>query len=246
MADKDRKVAFVTGGTRGIGKAIVTKLVEDGFAVAFTYVRSADAAKAIVDDIAKSGGEALALQADSADAKALAGAVDTAFAQFGRLDVLVNNAGMVPDGTIDDATVAVIDHVLAVNTRAVVVASQAAVRHMKRGARIVSIGSCLAERVPDPGITLYAMTKSALIGLTKGLARDYGARGITVNLVQPGSTDTDMNPADGETAPDQVAHTALGNYGQPEDVAAMVAFLAGHGGRNVTGAMLAVDGGANA
>ena len=246
MADKDRKVAFVTGGTRGIGKAIVRKLVHDGFAVAFTYVRSADAAKAIVDEINKSGGEALALQADSADAAALTGAVDKTFARFGRLDVLVNNAGMVPDGTIDDASVAVIDHVLAVNTRSVVVASQAAARHMKRGSRIVSIGSCLAERVPDPGITLYAMTKSALIGLTKGLARDYGPRGITVNLVQPGSTDTDMNPADGETAPGQVAHTALGSYGQPEDVAAMVAFLAGDGGRNVTGAMLAVDGGANA
>jgi len=246
MADKDRKVAFVTGGSRGIGKAIVRKLAHDGFAVAFTYVRSADAAKAIAEEITKSGGEALALQADSADAAALTSALDKTFARFGQLDVLVNNAGMVPDGTIDDASVAVIDHVLAVNTRSVVVASQAAVRHMKRGARIVSIGSCLAERVPDPGITLYAMTKSALIGLTKGLARDYGPRGITVNLVQPGATDTDMNPADGETAPDQVAHAALGSYGRPEDVAAMVAFLVGEGGRHVTGAMLAVDGGANA
>lgn len=240
------KVALVTGGSRGIGAAIVRRLAEDGFTVAFTYVNGTAAAETLTGDLKKSGLDATAVRADSADAAALPAAIDELVARFGRIDLLVNNAGIAPDGTIDDVPVETIDHALAVNTRAVLLASRAAAKHMKGGGRIVSIGSCLAERVPYPGITLYAMTKSALNGLTKGLARDYGPRGITVNLVQPGSTDTDMNPANGETAELQVAHTALGRYGQPSDVAAMVAFLAGKDGGNVTGAMIAVDGGANA
>jgi 3-oxoacyl-[acyl-carrier protein] reductase len=246
MAGKDRKVALVTGGSRGIGAAIVRRLAEDGFDVAFTYVSSAAPAKALEDALKKQGHEALALQADSADAAAVEGAVDKTVAQFGRLDLLVNNAGIAPDGTIDDVALEVIDQALAVNTRSVLIASRRAAKHMPKGARIVSIGSCLAERVAFPGITLYSMTKAALVGLTKSMARDYGPRGITVNLVQPGPIDTDMNPANGESADFQRGLTALGTYGQGEDIAAMVSFLAGEGGRNVTGAMLAVDGGINA
>lgn len=246
MAGKDRKAALVTGGSRGIGAAIVRRLAQDGFDVAFTYVSSAAPAKALEDDLKKQGHEALALQADSADAAAVERAVDKTVAQFGRLDLLVNNAGIAPDGTIDDVPLEVIDQALAVNTRSVLIASRRAAKHMPKGGRIVSIGSCLAERVAFPGITLYSMTKAALVGLTKGMARDYGPRGITVNLVQPGPIDTDMNPANGESADFQRGLTALGTYGQGEDIAAMVSFLAGDGGRNVTGAMLAVDGGTNA
>lgn len=246
MADKNGKVAFVTGGSRGIGAAVVRRLAEDGFTVAFTYVKGAAAAEALADSLGKSGRNAVPVQVDSADAAALARAVDGVKERFGRIDVLVNNAGIAPEGTIDDVSLDVIDNAIAVNTRAVLIASRASARHMQPGGRIVSIGSNLAERVPFSGITLYAMTKSALVGLTRGLARDYGPRGINVNLVNPGSTDTDMNPADGESSDYQRTLTALGHFGQPDDIAAMVSFLAGDGGRNVTGAMLTVDGGTNA
>lgn len=246
MAGKDRKVALVTGGSRGIGAAIVERLANDGFDVAFTYVSGTAPAKALEDKLSKAGHTVAALQADSADAAAVEGAVEKTVSQFGRIDLLVNNAGIAPDGTIDDVPLDVIDRALAVNTRSVLIASRAAAKHMSKGGRIVSIGSCLGERVPFAGITLYAMTKAALVGLTKGLARDYGTRGITVNLVEPGPIDTDMNPANGETAEFQKGLTALGTYGQGEDIAGMVSFLAGAGGRNVTGALLAVDGGLNA
>jgi NAD(P)-dependent dehydrogenase (short-subunit alcohol dehydrogenase family) len=246
MAGKDKKIALVTGGSRGIGAAIVERLAEDGYDVAFTYVSGAAPAKALEEKLKKAGHTVVALQADSADAAAVEGAVDKTVSQFGRIDLLVNNAGIAPEGTIDDVSVEVIDKALAVNTRSVLIASRRAAKHMSKGGRIVSIGSCLAERVPFPGITLYSMTKSALVSLTKGLARDYGPRGITVNLVEPGPIDTDMNPANGENADYQKSLTALGTYGQGEDIAAMVSFLAGPGGRNITGALMAVDGGLNA
>jgi NAD(P)-dependent dehydrogenase (short-subunit alcohol dehydrogenase family) len=246
MAGKDRKVALVTGGSRGIGAAIVERLADDGYAVAFTYVSGTAPAKALEDKLKKAGHEVTALQADSADAASVEGAVDKTVSQFGRIDLLVNNAGIAPEGTIDDVPLDVIDKALAVNTRSVLIASRRAAKHMEKGGRIVSIGSCLGERVPFPGITLYSMTKSALVSLTKGLARDWGPRGITVNLVEPGPIDTDMNPANGENAEFQKSMTALGAYGQGEDIAAMVSFLAGPGGRNITGALMAVDGGFNA
>jgi 3-oxoacyl-[acyl-carrier protein] reductase len=246
MAGKDRKVALVTGGSRGIGAAIVERLAADGFDVAFTFVSGSAPAKALEDKLKKAGNQVVALQADSADAAAVEGAVEKTVSQFGRLDLLVNNAGIAPDGTIDDVPLDVIDKTLAINTRSVLIASRRAAKHMPKGGRIVSIGSCLGERVAFPGITLYSMTKAALVGLTKGMARDYGPRGITVNCVEPGPIDTDMNPANGESSEYQKSMTALGTYGQGEDIAAMVSFLAGPGGRNITGAMLAVDGGTNA
>src|SRR6476619_4666709 len=240
------KVALVTGGSRGIGAAIAARLAELGSDVAITYAQSKQRADEVVDVIKAHGRRGLAINADSAAAEEVVAAVGTVVDEFGRLDVLVNNAGIFPSGPIDDVSLEDVDRTLGIHVRAVYLASQAAARHMTDGARIISIGSNLAERVPVPGVTLYSMSKSALIGFTKGLARDLGGRGITVNLVQPGSTDTDMNPADGPSADDQRASSALGRYADPTDIADTVAFLSGAGARNITGAILTVDGGTNA
>jgi 3-oxoacyl-[acyl-carrier protein] reductase len=243
MSELTGKVALVTGGSRGIGAAIAKRLAQDGADVALTYVSAADKARAVVAEIEATGRRGLAIAADSADPDAVTAAVERAAAEFGRFDILVNNAGIFPFGPPEAVTVEEIDRTLAIHVRAVFVASQAALRHMEAGGRIISIGSCLAQRVPHPGVALYAMSKSALIGFTKGLARDVGERGITVNVVDPGSTDTDMNPADGTDAEAQRSFMALGRYGSADDIAAMVAHLAGPGGRFVTGASIAVDGG---
>jgi NAD(P)-dependent dehydrogenase (short-subunit alcohol dehydrogenase family) len=246
MTELDGKVALVTGGSRGIGAAVAKRLAALGADVAITYARSADRAEEVVRTITDGGRRALAVQADSADAHEIVAAVDRVAETFGRLDILVSNAGIFPFGPIEDVALDEVDRALAVHARAVFLASQAAVRHMSGGGRIISIGSNLAERVPFPGVTLYAMSKSALIGFTRGLARELGARDITVNLVQPGATDTDMNPADGESADHQRALSALGRYAEPAEVADTVGFLASAGARNITGAAFTVDGGTNA
>jgi NAD(P)-dependent dehydrogenase (short-subunit alcohol dehydrogenase family) len=246
MTELAGKVALVTGGSRGIGAAIATRLAELGSDVAITYAQSKERAEYVVGKITAQGRRGLAIKADSAAADEVVAAVEHVVDEFGRLDILVNNAGIFPSGPIDEVSLEEVDRTLGIHARAVYLASQASVRHMAEGARIVSIGSNLAERVPFPGVTLYSMSKSALIGFTKGLARDLGDRGIAVNLVQPGSTDTDMNPAGGPTADDQRALSALGRYADPTDIAETVGFLAGSGGRNITGAVLTVDGGTNA
>ena len=241
------KRALVTGGSRGIGAAIARRLAAEGADVAITYERSADRAEALAGDIKKQGRRALALQADSADAGAVRGAVDAAAKAFGGLDILVNNAGIFRGGgPIENLTLEDIDATLAVNVRAVVVASQAAAAHMGEGGRIINIGSNLASRVPDAGVSLYSMSKSALIAWTQGLARDLGGRGITVNIVHPGSTNTDMNPVDGPGAEAQRGRMAIKRYGKADDVAALVAFVAGPEAGSVNGAGLTIDGGANA
>ncbi|MCL7378059.1 3-oxoacyl-ACP reductase family protein [Streptomyces sp. 35G-GA-8] len=237
------KVAFVTGGSRGIGEAVAIRLAEDGADVALTYQHSAERATEVVDRIKALGRRALAVRADSADATAVRDAVDGAAAEFGRLDILVNNAGTGAMGPVEELTLEDVDRVLGVNVRAPFLTSQAALRHMSEGGRIVTIGSCMAERVAFPGGALYATSKTALTGLTKALARELGPRGITANLIHPGPIDTDMNPADGPGAETQRGLTALGRYGRPADIAATVAHLAGDGGRYVTGASIAVDGG---
>jgi 3-oxoacyl-[acyl-carrier protein] reductase len=246
MSELVGKVALVTGGSRGIGAATAARLAELGADVAITYGQSKERADEVVETIKSHGRRGLAIQADSAAGDEVPAAVGRVVEEFGRLDVLVNNAGIFPFGPIDDVTLEEVDRTLGIHVRAVYLASQAAVRHLPEGGRIISIGSNLAERVPFPGVTLYSMSKSALIGFTKGLARDLGDRGITVNLVQPGSTDTDMNPADGATADDQRALSALGRYADPSDIADTVAFLAGPGARNITGSLVTVDGGTNA
>ncbi|MGC1547077.1 MAG: 3-oxoacyl-ACP reductase family protein [Rhodanobacter sp.] len=240
------KVALVTGGARGIGAAIVRHLASEGAAVAFTYVSSATSAQALVNDIATAGGRAQAYAADSADEAALRHVVDRVAADFERIDILVNNAGIFIAKPFEDVTSEDYERVMAVNTRAVFAASQAAVRHMSEGARIISIGSNLAERVPRSGLTLYSMSKSALLAFTKGLARDLGPRGITVNLVQPGPIDTDMNPADGAHADALRANMAIPRYGSGDNIAGLVTWLASEGGRYTNGAILTVDGGSNA
>ncbi len=243
MAPLSGKSALVTGGSRGIGAAIAKRLAKEGADVALTFESAADKARDVIGEIEAVGRRGLAMAADSADPDAVVGAVERTAAEFGRLDILVNNAGIFPNGPIEEVGLPEVDRTLAVHVRAVFLASQAAIRHMGPGGRIISIGSCFAERVPYPGVSLYAMSKSALIGFTKGLARDLGARGITVNVVHPGSTDTDMNPASGPGADAERSLMALGRYASPDDIAAMVAHLAGEGGRFVTGASIAVDGG---
>jgi len=243
MGELAGKVALVTGGSRGIGAAIAQRLAREGAAVAFTYVTAADKAQAVAKHIDADGGRALVIQADSADPGAVVAAVEQTVQELGRLDILVNNAGVFIGGPVEEATVYQADRLWAVDVRAVFVASQAAARHMGEGGRIITIGSALADRVPAPGMTLYAMAKSALTGLTRGLARDLGPRGITVALVHGGLIDTDMNPADGPAASFLSSIPALGHYGGAEDIAALVTHLAGDGGRYVTGAAVSVDGG---
>jgi 3-oxoacyl-[acyl-carrier protein] reductase len=239
-------VALVTGGSRGIGAAIAVRLAELGSDVAITYAQSKERADDVVGKIAAHGRRGVAVRADSAAYDEVVAAVEQTVDQLGRLDILVNNAGIFPFGVIDEVPLEEVNRTLDIHVRAVYLASQAAVRHMSDGGRIISIGSNLAERIPFPGVALYAMSKSALIGFTKGLARDVGGRGITVNLVQPGSTDTDMNPVDGNTADEQRAMAALGRYADAREIANTVAFLAGSEASYITGAVLTVDGGTNA
>ena len=239
------KRALVTGGSRGIGAAIARRLAAEGADVALTYERSADKAAGVVTEIEALGRKGFAIAADSADPAAVTRAVDEAAGALGGLDILVNNAGIYRGGPVAEWSLADIDATLAVNVRAVVLASQAAAAHLGEGGRIISTGSCLADRVVEPNVTLYAMSKAALIGFTKGLARDLGPRGITVNIVHPGSTDTDMNPANGAGADAQRARMAIPRYGQPEDIAGLVAYLASQEARFITGAGFAIDGGVN-
>ncbi len=240
------KVALVTGGSRGIGAAIAKRLAADGASVAVTYSKGADAASSLVKEIERGGGKALAIQADAADADAVRNAVDRTVKSLGRLDVLVNNAGTIIPMKVEETTLEDFDRVFAVNVRGVFVATQAALKHLKTGGRIIMIGSCLGERVFFPGMAPYAATKGAVKMFTQGLARELGARGITVNNVQPGPIDTDLNPASGEWAKDQKAAVPLGRYGHVDEVAALVAFVAGPESSYINGANLTVDGGINA
>ncbi|CAO3448888.1 Oxidoreductase, short-chain dehydrogenase/reductase family [Azospirillum argentinense] len=240
------KRALVTGGSRGIGAAIALALADKGADVAISYERSAERAAEVVRAIEAKGRRAVAIQADSADPAAMAALVGQTVEALGGLDILVNNAGIARQGLVAEMSLADIDALLDVNVRAAVLVAQAAIPHLKEGGRIVFIGSCLADRITAPGVTVYSMTKSAQIALTHGLARELGPRGITVNLVQPGATDTDMNPANGDHSEILRSQTPLGRYGQPEDVAAAVAFLASPAARQISGATLTVDGGLNA
>ncbi|WP_202314905.1 SDR family NAD(P)-dependent oxidoreductase [Mesorhizobium sp. L-8-10] len=246
MSRLDGKVALVTGGSRGIGAATAHRLATEGADVAITYARSPERAGQVVGDIEAAGRRGLAIKADNLDADAVEAAVATTVERLGRLDILVNNAGVFQVGPIDELTRADFEETVAVNLRAPFLAARAAARHMGKGGRIVSIGSNLAVRVPGPGLSLYSLSKAALIGMTKGLARDLGSRGITVNVIHPGPTDTEMNPARGPMADGQRSLMAIPHFGDTGDVAAMVAYLSGAEAGGITGAEFTIDGGANA
>ena len=243
MSSLHGKRAFVTGASRGIGAAIARRFAAEGAAVAIGYERSADAANVIAREIEAAGGRAVAIRMNAADPVSIRQAVDLAASELGGLDILVNNAGIISYGTVEEVTLEQIDAMLAVNVRGVILATQAALPHMSAGGRIISTGSNLADRVPDAGKALYSASKAALVAWTKGAARDLGPREITVNLVHPGSTNTDMNPADGPHAEAQRQRMAIKQYGRPEDVAALYAFIASDQARSVNGTGFTVDGG---
>jgi 3-oxoacyl-[acyl-carrier protein] reductase len=237
------KVALITGGSRGIGAAIAKRLATDGANVAITYAKGADAAASVVKEIERAGRKAIAIQADAADADAVKAAVEKTVTTFGRLDILVNNAGTAVPKRFEETTLEELDRLMDINVRGVFVATQAALKHMKSGGRIISIGSAVGERALTPGLVPYSATKGAVKMFTQGLSREVASRGITVNNVQPGPIDTDTNPATGEWAVPQKAFTALGRYGHVDEVAALVAFVAGPESSYITGANLNVDGG---
>jgi 3-oxoacyl-[acyl-carrier protein] reductase len=240
------KVAFITGGSRGMGAAIALRLAEEGADIVFTHSGAhQEKADAVEDQIKKAGGRAIGIVAGNENVEVLTKALDTAVSEFGGIDILINNAGIALPGAILDHTLEEYDRVMAVNVRAVFVASQYVARQMKEGGRIINIGSNMAERLSGPDLGLYAMSKSALTGMTKALARNLGSRNITVNLLQPGSTNTDMNPEDGEYAPAQKSRMAIQRFARPGEIAGMAAYLASDESQMITGATLTMDGGFN-
>src|SRR6202008_3164301 len=247
MSNKlEGKIALITGGSRGIGAAIAKRLAADGANVAITYTKGADAAASVVKEIERAGRKAIAIQADAADAAAVKASVEKTFATFGRLDVLVNNAGTAIPKPFEEATLEEMDRVIAINIRGVYVATQAALKPMKSGGRVMTSRSAACVSVAGPGLGPYAGTKEAVKMFAQVLAREIGSRDITVNNVQPGPIDTELNPATGDWAVPQKAATALDPYGHVNDIAAMVAFVAGPESSYITGANLTVDGGMNA
>jgi 3-oxoacyl-[acyl-carrier protein] reductase len=240
------KVALVTGGSRGLGAAIAKRLAHDGAAVALTYTSSPQKADEVVRDIAAAGGKALAIRADSADVEAVKHAVAETANTLGRLDILVNNAGVAAIAPIDQFSMEEFDRLVAINVKGVFVATQEAIRHMGEGGRVIMIGSVSSDFSPLVGLSVYALTKGAIASFTRGLARDLGSRGITVNNIQPGPIGTDMSPADGDFAAVLTKMIALGRYGQGDEVAGMVSYLASPEAAFVTGASLKIDGGMTA
>jgi 3-oxoacyl-[acyl-carrier protein] reductase len=246
MNELENKSALVTGGGRGIGAAVALRLAEAGADVALTYVSDEAAATGVAEKIRATGRRAIALRADNGNAAEAADAVDRAAAELGRLDILVNNAATFPFTASEDVTPEQLDRVLAVNVQGPFLTTRAALRHMGEGSSVVTIGSNVIGHVPFPGLTLYATSKAALLGMTRGLARELGPRGITVTLLSPGPVDTDANPADGPNADGIRSLVPLGRFGRAEEIAATVVHLVGPGGRFVTGTEVHVDGGINA
>ena len=246
MSKLTNKVALVTGGSRGIGAAIAKRLASDGASVAITYAKDATSASAVVQAIEAAGGKAIAIQADAADAAAVKAAVENAVTTLGKLDILVNNAGTAIPKPFEETTLEEMDRMIDINLRGIFATTQTALKHMNDNGRIIMIGSCVGERLMTPGLVAYAATKGAVKMFSQGLSREVGSRGITVNNVQPGPIDTDLNPAAGDWATPQKAATSLNRYGHVDEVAALVAFVASPESSYITGANLTVDGGTNA
>ena len=247
MADAlNGKIAIVTGGSRGIGAAVATRLAKEGAIVCITFPDQSADPSAVLDVIRGNGGRALAVRADSGDPAEVRRAIASVADEHGRVDILVNNAGIIRVSPIAELSLSDFDLIFAINVRGAFVATQEAVKHMPSGGRVIMIGSCNADRIPFVGGSAYGMSKAAVAALSRGLARDLGARGITVNTVQPGPTDTDLNPADGATAEGQRIHLATGRYARPDEIAGMVAYLARDEAAFVTGATFTIDGGYNA
>jgi 3-oxoacyl-[acyl-carrier protein] reductase len=246
MSGLSGKVALITGGSRGIGAAVAKRLAADGASVAITYARDASGASAVVKAIEDDGGKAIAIQAEATDVDAVNGAIEKTISTFARLDVLVNNAGTAIPKAFEETSLEEMDRMINTNLRGTLLATQAALKHMKEGGRIVMIGSCVGERVMTPGLVAYSATKGAVKMFTQGLSREVGSRGITVNNIQPGPIDTELNPAAGDWAVPQKAATALNRYGTADEVAALVSFVASPQAAYITGANLTVDGGTNA
>jgi 3-oxoacyl-[acyl-carrier protein] reductase len=246
MSKLANKVALITGGSRGIGAGIAKRLAADGASVAITYTKGGDAAASVVKEIEQAGGKAIAIQADGADVSAVSAAVEKTVTTFGGLDVLVNNAGTAIPKRFEETTLEEIDHMIDLNLRGIMVTTQVALKHIRNGGRIIMIGSCVGERVLTPGLVAYSATKGAVKMFAQGLSREVGNRNITVNNIQPGPIDTDLNPASGDWATPQKAVTALDRYGTVDEVAALVAFVASPESSYITGTNLTVDGGTNA
>jgi 3-oxoacyl-[acyl-carrier protein] reductase len=240
------KVALVTGGSRGIGAAIARRFAAEGASVAITYARDVAAATTVTESIQASGGRAISIQADAADPIAARTAVETAVTTLGRLDILVNNAGTAIPKLFAETTVEELNRMIDINLRGVFFTTQASLAHLNDNGRIIMIGSCVGERDMTPGLAAYSATKGAVKMFAQGLSRELGERGITVNNVQPGPIDTDLNPASGDWATPQRSFTALKRYGTVDEVAALVAFIAGPESSYITGTNLTVDGGTNA
>ncbi|NUG12997.1 3-oxoacyl-ACP reductase FabG [Acinetobacter seifertii] len=241
--DLGNKIAFVQGGSRGIGAAIVSELAEQGATVAFTYANSEQAAHQLADELNANGLKVIALKADSSSPEQIVAAIDHVVSAYGKIDILVNNVGIFIMNKIQDVTLDEIDKMIAVNIKSVIVAANEVLKHMPDYGRIINIGSINAERVPTEGLTLYSMTKSAIKGLTKGMARDLGDRFITVNNIQPGPVDTDMNPADGDMASSLIDIMAIKRYGHKSEIAALVSWLCSEHAGYITGANINIDGG---
>jgi len=240
------KVAVVTGASKGIGAAIAEKLAAEGASVVVNYSSSKSGAERVVAAIAEKGGKAVAVQANLANEQDVRRLFADTKKEFGRLDVLVNNAGTAIPKPFEEGSLEEFDLMINLNFRSALVATQAALKHIKSGGRIIMIGSCVGERMMTPGLAVYSATKGAIKMFTQGLSREVGGRGITVNNVQPGPIDTDLNPAGSDWATPQTAVTALKRYGTVDEVAALVAFIAGPESSYITGANLTVDGGTNA
>lgn len=237
------KVAIVTGGSRGIGAAIAKKLAENGANVAITYSNSAARADETVQEIRSVGGEAIALKADSTDAEAIRTVVQETVKRYGQLDILVNNAGIFLGGNAKDYDISAFDRMLDVNVKGPFIAIQESLKHLGKGGRIINIGSVMSAYSSLSEASVYVMTKAAVEGLTRGLTKELGPLGITVNTIQPGPIDTEMNPADGPVAAIVQGTIPLGRYGTVNEIANLAVFLASPESSYITGASILADGG---